>query len=218
MNCYHSNRCKTKGLWSPNRPTSNKLLVSSRNNNFKCSRGHVFQEHSSNCKSHITTLTNNCDTHIEYTPANQIHVKLEKGNKIEVSIGQYKLRALIDTGATISCISTHTFNKLIEHNLDITITKSKIHNKSCILADGTEITVNEIAMVPLCIDKHTLKLKLYILHMDHLQIIIGCDVLQYLKAKINFQENTLIMFSNQNKHNIHNKIHNMLGHIQFTKY
>ena len=59
----------------------------------------------------------------------------------------------------------------------------QIVNKICTLADGSDIKLENIVV--------TYNVRLYILHVKHLNMIIGCDLLTRLAATIDYKHNVL---------------------------
>ena len=128
-------------------------------------------------------------------------------------VGNITITALIDTGATISCISKITCDHLTANNIEIY--KRSIHPKTCILADGTEVIINYTVSVPFIINKHQTFIKLHVLTMNHLQIILGCDLLEFLNANINYNHHTItIQPINKIDTRIEHRRKAILGHIQ----
>ena len=121
--------------------------------------------------------------------------------------------ALIDTGASISCLSEITYQQLIQQKNLIKV--MKINDKTCVLADDTEVVVNRLAIIPFNIKGTEIQLKLHILPMNHIQIILGCDLLSLLNASISYinKEITFII-NNANITQLQSNNHNeTLGHI-----
>ena len=121
--------------------------------------------------------------------------------------------ALIDTGASISCLSEITYQQLIQQKNLIKV--MKINDKTCVLADDTEVVVNRLAIIRFNIKGTEIQLKLHILPMNHLQIILECDLLSFLNASISYinKEITFII-NNANITQLQSNNHNeTLGHI-----
>ena len=109
--------------------------------------------------------------------------KLENDNKISVSVAGYEVCAMIDTGSTISVISSDLFHKMKQ----ATKVSVKKCDKQCMVANGSNINLDTIVSVPVKIGKVTFIADLYVLKIEHYTMIIGCDLLKNLRAKIDFE-------------------------------
>ena len=109
--------------------------------------------------------------------------KLENDNKISVSVAGYEVCAMIDTGSTISVISSDLFQKMKQ----ATKVSVKKCDKQCMVANGSNINLDTIVSVPVKIGKVTFIADLYVLKVEHYKMIIGCDLLKNLRAKIDFE-------------------------------
>ena len=115
---------------------------------------------------------------------NIITYSLQSGNEIKIKVKHIIVSALIDTGASISCLSEITYQQLIQQKILIKV--MEINHKTCALADDTEVVVNRLAIIPFNIKGTEIQVKLHILPMNHLQIILGCDLLSLLNASISY--------------------------------
>lgn len=140
-----------------------------------------------------------------------------ENNKIEVQFGKVKSLALIDTGATISCISLDLYNKLSQCKNATYLPKKQIHPKTCSLANGAQVNITEIVTIPITIAYNTMLIKLHILKMSHLQIILGCDTLRRINANIDFA-NKILKFQKNSPANYHYNIIHTLGNLQEGKH
>ena len=55
------------------------------------------------------------------------------------------------------------------------------------------MNLETIIYVPVKIDKITFIADLYVLRVDHIQIIIGCDLLKKLSANLNFENEICVI-------------------------
>ena len=106
--------------------------------------------------------------------------KLKNDNKISVNVAGYSVCALLDTGSTISTINWELYNK-IKQTTQLVV---NICKKQCTLADGSTMNLETIISVPVKIDKITFIADLYVLKVDHISMIIGCDLLKKLSANL----------------------------------
>ena len=110
-------------------------------------------------------------------------------NKVTTLIVGYESVAMIDTGSTLSTISRVLY-EIISHYTGLTIWKD--HSTRCSLADGSEIVLDECVNVLLKINKVSLEARLFILDIEHINVIIGCDLLNAMNARIDFGSHRLI--------------------------
>ena len=68
-----------------------------------------------------------------------------------------------------------------------------ICEKLCTLVDGSTINLEMIIFVPVKIDKITFIADLYVLKVDHISMIIGCDLLNKLSANLNVENEIYVM-------------------------
>ncbi len=152
------------------------------------------------CKNNIeTTYLDLVHSHSYYnelfmldSDKNCIHAcDLYNGNKIDILLAGYQATALIDSGASISVIDSNFLNT--KQNSTISEQNNFNTDKSCMLADGTTVVLKRTVMLPLKLKQVTINANLYVLPMKHVTIIIGCDLLSLLNAKIDFQAKQLII-------------------------
>ena len=87
----------------------------------------------------------------------------------------------------------------------------------CKLADGTTITLDKKIVLPIKFNNITIEADLFILPMNHVRIIIGCDLLHLLNARIDFSSNTLMLQKPLPITKIACLQHNSLGHLEVTR-
>ena len=122
---------------------------------------------------------------------NMCVAKLKNDNKICVYVAGYEVCALIDTGSTISVINSDLFQKMKERTkVDI-----KKCNRQCVVANGSNINLDTIVSVPVKIGKVTFMAELYVLEAKHIPMIIGCDLLKNLPAKIDIEYKHVVISS-----------------------
>ena len=93
-------------------------------------------------------------------------------NKISGNVAGYSVCALLDTGSTILTINLELYNKIKQTTkLVVNICKKK----QCTLADGSTMNFETIISVPV---KITFIADLYVLKVDHISMIIVCDLLK----------------------------------------
>ena len=129
------------------------------------------------------------------------------------SVAGYNTEAMIDTGSSISAISSEMFKKINN------TTYSDVHivNKICTLADGSDIKLEKIVVLPVKISNVTHNVRLYVLPVKHLNMIIGCDILTRLAATIDYKHNVLVI-ENCGEHDIVPcTSENMLGQLEERK-
>ena len=117
--------------------------------------------------------------------------KLKNDNKICVYVAGYEVCALIDTGSTISVINSDLFQKMKEK----TKVDTKKCNRQCVVANGSNINLDTMVYVPVKIGKVTFMAELYVLEAKHIPMIIGCDLLKNLRAKIDFEYKHVVINS-----------------------
>jgi len=115
---------------------------------------------------------------------------LKNNNRICVSVAGYEMCAIVDSGSTLSTISHLMYEKIK--------TRSNIKQfnciRQCMLADGSKLNLNIIITVPLRIAKVTFRVNLYVLENEHINMIIGCDILQKLQAVIDYNKHQFIVY------------------------
>ena len=129
----------------------------------------------------------NCVTH---------NYDIYDSNKISVSIAGFSSTALLDSGSTLSTINRDTFDK-IDKVVKLNVKSNS--GRKCILADGREIHLNKTVTLPMKLGTYTIDAELHIIDVKHINIIIGCDLLQKLNAKIDFKNSKFIT---EVKHNV----------------
>ena len=107
-------------------------------------------------------------------------------NIIEILVAGYPTTVMIDSGASISVIDYNfprkTCNKL----------PTKIDNRNtCLLADSKSIVLDQKVAIPIKLNHITVEAELYVIPMNHIKMILGCENL--MKAKINFKTKQLIL-------------------------
>ena len=112
--------------------------------------------------------------------------KLKNDNKISVNVAGYSVCALLDTGSTISTINWELYNK-IKQTTKLVV---NICKKQCNLADGSTMNLETIISV---LVKITFIADLYVLKVDHISMIIGCDLFKKLSANLNFENEICVM-------------------------
>ena len=134
------------------------------------------------------------------TDRNDTYVtSLRDTNKIYVSVAGFKVCALLDSGATLSTINHVIYNQLKTRS-DIQLINCF---RQCVLADGSTINLNTIIRVPLRITNATFIVDLYVLVNNHIDMIIGCDILNKLRAVIDYNNQQFIVNGEtQNKETI----------------
>ena len=123
----------------------------------------------------------------------QIH-DIYDNNKVRSLTAEYASVVMIDTASTLSIIS-RVLHELISRYTGLTI--CKYHSKQCSLASGSEIVRDECVNVPLKINKVSLEAKLFIFDIEHINVIIGCDLLNDMNARIDFGSHRLITIVNK---------------------
>ena len=114
---------------------------------------------------------------------NECVMLLKDNNKIRVNIAGYQMYALVDTGSTISTINKDLFNKLCK-TTDLVVAKNI---KQCILANGSTVCVEKSVTVPIKLGRMTISATFFVLDAVHISMIIGCDLLNLLRARIDFK-------------------------------
>lgn len=104
---------------------------------------------------------------------------------IAVQIGSEKSHALLDTGASISCISAEFFSKLETSALDISTSPGIMQ----IQGIGGEVhKVSKQATLPLSIAEHSCPQSFYVVPGIHPALVLGTDFCQKYKIEISFSE------------------------------
>ena len=114
---------------------------------------------------------------------NECVMLLKDDNKLKVNIAGHELYALVDTGSTISTINVTLYNRL-QKNANIT---ERHNERQCVLANGAKVYLKKTVTVPIRLGRLTITATLYVLDVKHIDMIIGCDLLRILRAKIDFK-------------------------------
>ena len=146
-------------------------------------------------KRHITTNHNTCNTnkfdasfHNAFSilqdndkQDNEIEQvdDLYGNNKITVNIAGLQVECLIDSGSTISLISSDLLNRISK---DTQVTINNVH-RNCLLADGTSILLDSSVTLPIKLKFATFNATVFVLKIPHLQMILGTDLLKFLNAE-----------------------------------
>ena len=119
-------------------------------------------------------------------------VLLQNNNKICVNVAGYEIYALVDTGSTISTINNDLFAKLCK-NTDIKVCNNV---KQCVLANGATVDLHKTVTVPIKLGRITFSAMFYVFDAVHIDMIIGCDLLKLLRARIDFKSMQFIHDTN----------------------
>ena len=112
---------------------------------------------------------------------------MKNDNKISDNLAGYSVCALLDTGSTISTINLELYNKIKQNTkLVLNICKKKMYLSRW-------FNLEAIIYVPVKIDKITFIAHLYVLKVDHISMIIGCDLLKKISANLNFENEECMM-------------------------
>ena len=105
------------------------------------------------------------------------------------------------------------FFRKICKNFSLKTTKSSY--KTCVLANGSQVSLQEQVTLPIRFKYVTIDANFYILPMSHTQltIILGCDLLSLLHAKIDFHKKQLILQS-ESTHTLPCIQQNTLGQLE----
>ena len=149
-------------------------------------------------KRHITTNHNTCNTNkFDASFHNTFSIlqdndKQDKeieqvndlygNNKITVNIAGLQTECLIDSGSTISLISSDLLNRISK---DTQVTINNVH-RNCLLADGTSILLDSSVTLPIKLKFVTFNATVFVLKIPHLQMILGTDLLKFLNARIDY--------------------------------
>ena len=150
-------------------------------------------------KRHITTNHNTCHTN-KFDDAsfhntfsilqdndkqdNEIEQvnDLYSNNKITVNIAGLQTECLIDSGSTISLISSDLLNRISK---DTQVTINNVH-RNCLLADETSILLDSSVTLPMKLKFNTFNATVFVLKILHLQMILGTDLLIFLNTRIDY--------------------------------
>ena len=90
-------------------------------------------------------------------------------------------------------------------------------NKICTLADGSDIKLQKIVVLPVKLSNVAYNVRLYILPVKHLNMIIGCDLLTRLAATIDYKHNVLLIENCGEHDTVPYTSENMLGQLYERK-
>ena len=122
---------------------------------------------------------------------NMCVTSIKNNNNIHVIVAGFGVCAMLDTGSSISVISNKILNKLNT----LTDIKVQCGDKQCILADGSTVNLDKTVVAPVKLDKVTFMANLYVLDTNHIDMIIGCDLLNMLCATIDYKRKRLTVNS-----------------------
>ena len=118
--------------------------------------------------------------------------------------------ALLETGSTISTINLELYNK-IKQTTKLVV---KICGKQYTLADGSTMNLETIIPVPVKIYNITFTADLYVIKVNHIQMIIGCDLLKILSANLNVEIEICVMKQPTVKTRTHEFLGNIVNNIE----
>ena len=101
---------------------------------------------------------------------------------------------MIDSGATIIVMHDNFFGRIC-NNLPIKFDKST--HKKCLLASGTHVLLDKRVDLPIRFNSITIEAELYVLSMNHVSIIIGCDLMDLFNASIDIRTSSSFVSSNR---------------------
>ena len=144
---------------------------------------------------------------------NQHYNVLYDSYRISVIVAGSTTEAMIDTGSSIRAISSEMLKKINN------TTYSDVHivNKICTLADGSDIKLQKIVVLPVKLSNVAYNVRLYILPVKHLNMIIGCDLLTRLAATIDYKHNVLLIENCGEHDTVPYTSENMLGQLYERK-
>ena len=108
-----------------------------------------------------------------------------------VQLGKHRVRALVDTGATVSCISHALLNKL--HPKSVQYFKSDITHISSV--GGKKHEISDLVQVDFHVGDHRFTQKFYALHNPY-SLILGMDSMRKYSAKLDFENSSIELNSN----------------------
>ena len=149
-------------------------------------------------KRHITTNHNTCNTNkfdasfhntfgiLQNNDKQDNEIEqvndLYGNNKITINIAGLQTECLIDSGSTISLISSDLLNRISK---DTQVTINNVH-RNCLLADETSISLDSSVTLPIKLKFVTFNATVFVLKIPHLQMILGTDLLKFLNARIDY--------------------------------
>ena len=111
-------------------------------------------------------------------------------NRIKILVAGYPTTVMIDSGASISVID-YIFLRKTCNKLPTKI--YTIFRETCLLADGKSLVLDQKVVISIKLNHITVEAELYVIPMNHIQMILGCDLLNLMKAKIDFKTKQLIL-------------------------
>ena len=112
-------------------------------------------------------------------------------NHLMVQLGKHRVGALVDTGATVSCISHALLNKL--HPKSVQYFKSDITHVSGV--GGKKHEISDLVQVDFHVGDHRFTQKFYALHNPY-SLILGMDFMRKYSAKLDFENSSIELNSN----------------------
>ena len=109
-------------------------------------------------------------------------------NIINVAIGEVKIQCLLDTGASISCVSQSLLNR-IKQSQTLNVTKSTYNQVYGV--EGEILNIIGCVTLTFTIADREFKQEFHIFKRLHHSIILGVDWLQNNKCKIDYSSNAL---------------------------
>ena len=107
-------------------------------------------------------------------------------NHLRIQVGKHNIGALVDTGATVSCISNALLNKL--HPKSVQYFKSDI---TCISGvGGKKHAISDLVQIEFQCSNQTFSHKFYALHNPYM-LILGMDFITKHNAKLDFENSTI---------------------------
>ena len=134
-------------------------------------------------KAVLTLPGERTDSHREQTAGKNVFVPIKDGC-VNINIGCISVPGLIDTGASVSCISSKFVQKLQDNRVKISFRSS--HTK-VFLADGSCSHSRRKACVQIEVGGRKVQHHFLILTKLNRPIIVGSELLKRLGAVISFQ-------------------------------
>ncbi|CAB4420776.1 unnamed protein product [Rhizophagus irregularis] len=119
-------------------------------------------------------------------PMTQEGKKLTTALKINITIGDTDLKAIVDTGAAISVI-TNTLRKRLGTPI------SETSNIRCTIANGNKIASLGRTEIDIEVQEWIIPAIMEVIDSEENELIIGNDILKEWNANINFEDKTLIL-------------------------
>ena len=143
---------------------------------------------------------------------NECECDMYNSNRVKLLIAGFHVDVMIDSGASISVLSEE-FLYTIKQQSFIDVTEIKV--KTCELADGSNITLHRKIRVPLKLNSMTITADLYVIPVKLVTVILGCDLLKRLNARLDFKANKLYIERPQESTKSSNDIET-LGKLQIN--